>query len=153
MIERSDWKWFGHPAHLIVGQSCRFHLATKVGEYLISTVGEYWPERAVREIHARVHDRIWLEDNIHRKGDDFDYAYMKRFGYKEIGAGRTYESMVFKAGKPCDAPDCGCGLPEISGSELDFGGYSDAKSATEGHYELCEKWSLVTEEAHARTEA
>lgn len=53
----SSWEWYGHPAHFICGDKCRFHLATKVGKYLVSTVGELWPERRVREIHAEVHDR------------------------------------------------------------------------------------------------
>ena len=46
--------------------------------------------------------------------------------------------MVFKAGKLCD---CGCGIPSIDGSELDFTPYNDAKSATKGHMKLCNKWS------------
>lgn len=142
-IERSEWRWFGHPGHLIVGDSCRFHLATQVGEFLVSTVGEYWPERPVREIHAEVHDPAWLIENVHRRGDDFDAAYMRRFGYEEIGYNRKYETMVFKAGVPCTAEECGCGIPEIVGSELDATGYNDAGSATRGHMEMCRKWAVA----------
>jgi len=41
--------------------------------------------------------------------------------------------------------ECGaCGLPEISGRELDFAGYNDAASATKGHLKLCRKWARVT---------
>jgi hypothetical protein len=138
---KKDWKWFGHAAHFICGHSCRFHLATQVGDYLISTVGEYWPERPSREIHAKYEDLKWLESNGHKLGDDFDNAYMKRFGYETIGCDRKYETMVFKAGAMCKAKDCGCGLPEIASSELDFEGYNDAGSATKGHMELCEKWA------------
>jgi hypothetical protein len=36
-----NWKWFGSAAHFICGRWCRFHLATQVGRYLISTVGEF----------------------------------------------------------------------------------------------------------------
>ena len=138
---RNDWQWFGNAGHLIVSEWCRFHLTTKVGDYLVSTVGEYWPERPSREIHARVHDLAWLVENQHLKCDDFDAAYMKRFGYRTVGLDRKYETMVFRAGKPCAAPECGCGLPNIDGQELDFGSYNDAASATRGHMELCEKWS------------
>jgi len=42
-IPADKWKWFGSPAHFIGSDSCRFHLATEVGEYVISTVGDYYP--------------------------------------------------------------------------------------------------------------
>lgn len=138
-IPASEWRWFGDAGHFICARWCQFHLCTKVGEYLVSTVGRLWLERSSREIHAKVHDPEWFAANQMRRGDDFDHAYMKRFGYDNVGYERKFESMVFLAGKPCDAPECHCGLPEISGSELDFAGYNDAKSATEGHYALCEK--------------
>lgn len=134
------WTWFGNAGHLIIGHQCRFHLATLAGTYLVSTVGEYWPDRAVREILAEIHDRAWISENRQRKGDDFDDAYMKRFGFEEIGCDRRYETMVFKAGPRCSRPECGCGLPQINGSELDFAGYNDAGSAARGHLRLCHKW-------------
>ena len=58
-----------------------------------------------------------------------------------IGCDRHFETMVFKAGTPCQVEDCGCGLPSVSGSELDFDGYNDRKSATLGHRAMCEKWA------------
>lgn len=133
-------QWFGHAAHFIGGSHCRFHLATQVGNYLVSTVGELWWERGSREIGAGARDAKWLADNRHLKGYDFDAAYMKRFGYDTLGLDRKYETMVFKAGKPCRTETCGCGLPEINGRELDFSGYNDAKSATAGHMKIVSKW-------------
>lgn len=109
------WKWFGHAAHFICGHRCRFHLATKVGSYLVSTVGEL-PK---------------FSPNDPDSSGPFE----------TIGSGRTYETMVFKAGAPCKSKGCGCGLPEISGSELDFKAYNDAASATVGHLQLCRKWA------------
>jgi len=141
--EMSNWKWFGHAAHLIVGYDCRFHMATLLPNgYLVSTVGEYWPSRQVREIHARIHDPHWLEQHGALRGDTFDAAYMERFGFETIGCNRKYETMVFKAGEPCSAKNCNCGLPRIDGCELDFGGYNDAKSAADGHLELCNAWAV-----------
>ena len=136
-----NWKWFGNPGHFICAQNCRFHLCTLVGNYLVSTVGELWFERPTREIHAQVHDPKWLARNQSRKGDDFDAAYFDRFGYEEIGCGRKYETMVFKAGAPCAAEGCNCGLPTIEPNELDFDIYNDAGSANKGHLEMCQKWS------------
>ena len=141
-IEQSRWQWFGNAGHLIVGQSCRFHLCTQVGDYLVSTVGEYWPERGSREVHAQVHDPKWLIKNQDLKGDYFDHAYMSRFGYEEVGCGRKYETMVFRAGKPCADPKCGCGLPTpTEWNELAGDGYNDAGAATRGHMAMCMKWA------------
>ena len=137
----NNWKWFGHVAHFICGDKCRFHMATQVGKHLVSTVGEYWPERSSREIHAKISDPKWLAENITLKGDYFDHAYMKKFGFEEIGCDRKYETMVFKAGKPCTSKTCGCGLPTIVGSELDFLGYNNAGDAAKGHLKLCRKWA------------
>jgi hypothetical protein len=138
-IPRAEWEWFGHAGHFICARWCQFHLCTKVGGFLVSTVGEYWPDRTVREIHARCTDPQWLDENRNLKGDYFDSAYMKRFGFKEIGCDRKYETMVFKAGARCAAIDCGCGLPSINGSALETGCYNDAGAAARGHFELCEK--------------
>jgi hypothetical protein len=138
-VSATKWKWFGHAAHLIVGDHCRFHMATLIGDYIVSSVGEYWPERSSREIHAKYHDATWLASNQHRLGDDFDWHYMKKFGYETIGCDRKYETMVFRVtGKMCD---CGCGLPKIIPSELDFDSYNDAIAARKGHMELCAKWA------------
>lgn len=141
-----DWQWFGHAGHLIVGQWCRFHLATLLPNgYYVSTVGEYWPERGVREIHAEVTDKKWLAENRHRRGDDFDAAYMKRFGYEDIGYGRKYETFVFESHSgECG---CGCGLPNFDSSELDTDHANDAKAARSNHMELCAKWAKKRKKA------
>jgi len=138
---KDEWEWFGHAGHFICGHMCRFHLCTRVGGYLISTVGELWFDKRSREIHAEIHDPKWFKKNCHRKGDDFDAAYMKRFGFETVGYDRLYETMVFRVGKPCTTKDCGCGLPSIDGHELDFAGYNRADEATRGHYAMCERWS------------
>lgn len=140
-VPESKWKWFGNAGHFICARWCQFHLCTRVGDYLISTVGQYWPERSSREIHARVTDARWLAENIALKGDSFDAAYMKRFGYEEIGCDRKFETMVFAAGAPCREPKCDCGLPSISGAELDFDSYNEAGAATAGHMLMCNKWA------------
>lgn len=36
------WIWMPHPAHLCVSDKCKFFLATTDGEYIVSTVGEYF---------------------------------------------------------------------------------------------------------------
>jgi hypothetical protein len=103
-------------------------------------VGEYFPDEGVREIYADVRG-IKLEG----RGDERRADFMRKCGFMEIGFGRTYETMVFKAdGGHCDLPDCGCGLPEVtSWSELDSDGYNQRGDAQSGHYAMCEKWSRI----------
>lgn len=144
MISKSDWKWFGNAGHLCVGSKCRFHLCTQVGGYLVSTVGEYWPEDEVRRIHAGIHDPQWLIENGHMRGDSFDAAYMKKFGFEAIGGSENdkYETMVFRAGKACTDKNCHCGMPvPTDWSELNCIRYSDAGGATKGHMAMCQKYA------------
>lgn len=42
-IPETEWIWQGHAGHLIVAEWCRFHMATRVGDVLVSTVGDYFP--------------------------------------------------------------------------------------------------------------
>ena len=141
MESREQWEWYGVAAHLIVGRNCRFHLATIVGEYLISTVGQYVPDSDVREALAQTRGvtlRGW--------GDERERSWMEQVGYEEIGAGRTYETMVFKvdAADRCAKSGCNCGMPQVSEwSEKDSDGYNDAGAATRGHLLMCEKWAAI----------
>ena len=136
-MKKENWIWMPHAGHFICGHDCRFHLATYVGKYIVSTVGEYWPDRQVREIHAQVHDPIWYGKNRILKGDYFEAEYFKRFGYTEIGLDRKYETMVFKATKSKEK----CCPYEMVSGEKDFDGYNTAADAYKGHLRLCKKWS------------
>lgn len=124
-VPRAKWEWFGTAGHLCVSNWCRFHLTTQVGNFLVSTVGEYFPPHAT-------------ERDCPKKPT-------------EIGCGRTYETMVFAAGEPCG---CGCGLPTISGAEIEADSYNDAAAATAGHNAMCKRvasgwWSAAAEEGHS----
>jgi hypothetical protein len=109
-IPRDKWEWFGNAGHLCVSNWCRYHLTTKIGKHLVSTVGEYY------QPHATEHDCPKKPTTI--------------------GCDRTYETMVFAVEGMCE---CGCGLPTISGSEIECDGYNDPKSATAGHNAMCER--------------
>ena len=135
-IPVEKWRWFGTAAHLIVGHDCRFHLATVIGKYLVSTVGQYLPDLRIREMFAQ-HRGVVLEG----RGDARRADYMRKIGYETIGADRLFETMVFKAGKPCKAKGCACGLPETNGCDLDFAGYNTVGEATAGHIAMCQKWA------------
>jgi hypothetical protein len=135
-MNKADWIWMPHPAHFIGGRDCQFHLSTLVGDYIVSTVGEYHPDKEVRAIHAKVSGVV-----IEGRGDEWDYNFFKRFGYMDIGRDRKYETMVFRA-KPSEERCCPFAI-DLDGGETDFAGYNSAEDATKGHNELCVKWSTV----------
>ena len=126
VIPQTEWEWFGVSGHYICSQWCRFHLCTKVGNYLVSTVGAY--------VHPR-----------HGMGNEqLESAWIKKnWPGEDIGRGRKYETMVFLAGSPCVEEGCDCGMPTIGGTELAMQGYTVAKDATAGHLAMCKKYATV----------
>ena len=48
-IPPQDWEWFGYAAHLCVSNRCTFHLATRVEDVIVSTVGNYLPDWSRRK--------------------------------------------------------------------------------------------------------
>lgn len=124
MIPHSEWKWSGSAAHFICGRWCRFHMATEIGPWLVSTVGEF--------VHP--------SDSGASEATEAAYLTKNPLG-KEIGYKRLFETMVFRVTGHCDQEGCRCGLPLIEGTELDTKGYNDRAAANAGHLELCERWA------------
>ena len=116
MSTPDQWTWLPHAAHLCVGNYCRFHIATEVGGYIVSTVGEYVPDSIMHKI----------------RGKD-------RTGFEDIGWGRKYQTMVFKS-QVVTQPTC-CPFRQDEGGELDMVGYNDPAEAMAGHMRLCRKWA------------
>lgn len=138
-LPKSEWSWLPHPAHFICSQDCRFHLATYVGGFIVSTVGEYFPDAVLREILATTKGVV-----LEGRGDDRRADYMKKVGFEDIGAGRKYETMVFPAkssGETC------CPWEPYDYDPLDTRGYNDPGEAARGHLLLCEKWAMGGDEA------
>ena len=132
-MKKDKWIWMPHAAHFILGNYCRFHLATYVGGYVVSTVGELFPDEPVREIYAKSRG-VTLEG----AGDERDAYYLEKIGFEDIGFKRKYETMVFKA-KP-SRHKC-CPFASVDGNDLDVEGYNDAGDAYEGHLRMCKKWA------------
>lgn len=125
-IGRDHWEWFGAPGHFISGRYCRFHLCTLVGDYLISTIGEYVPPEITAK--GRVDEGKWLEE--HWPGED-------------VGLGK-YETMAFTAGDRCKEPGCNCGQPTIgSAEELSVEWTADRGKARAAHMAMCEKYAIL----------
>lgn len=132
-MKKEDWVWMPHAAHFICGRDCEFSLATYVGGYIVSTVGEYFPDSQVREIHAKSRG-IKLEGI----GDARELDYRRKIGYEPIGFERLYETMVFKAGSSTEK--C-CPFRAVDWTNVDFNGYNEPGDAMKGHLKLCKKWS------------
>jgi hypothetical protein len=131
-VNKNLWVWMPHAGHFILGNECRFRLNTYVGKYIVSTVGEYLPDEGVREIYASSRGIPLEGRGEYRRAD-----YMRKIGYEEIGCGRKYETMVFKAHKTKDK----CCPYAMTSGELDFKGYNTPENAFAGHMKLCRKWS------------
>ena len=110
-VER--WVWDGHAGHLVVGHSCRFHLATRVGHYIVSTVGEYIPPKGSRTDGTG------------------DYE-----GMKTVGIGRLFETYVFPASGD------GYGEVD-DWSEIDRLPANDHDTATANHMAMCRRYAIA----------
>lgn len=130
---KNTWVWMPHNGHLIVGRWCRFHLNTKVGKFIVSTVGEYVPGESVRRIVAEGKGIV-----IEGRGEIGEREWLRKCGYMEIGCDRTYETMVFPA-KRSDQKCCPFTAKVFR--EIDFTGYNTAEAAYAGHMKMCLKWA------------
>lgn len=114
-----EWEWLGFPQHFIMADKCQFHLATKVGDWIVSTVGQLVTDD--------------MDEEKYDVKQNPDGIYMK-----EVGAGRFFETMVFKA----QEAECDCceWEIEVGNDRYDFpkGAYQTAGEARNGHREICE---------------
>lgn len=108
---KADWVWMGHGTHFVGRSKCGLRLATYVGSYIVSTVGEYAP------------GEVWIELNGCGPGDDPMF----------------YETLVWEAVEAPD--DRTCCPYRIEGNEIERMYYETASEATAGHMAFCEKWS------------
>jgi hypothetical protein len=127
-VPAAEWEWFGNAAHFMGGPWCRFHLATKVGNYLVSTIGEW-----VHPYWSRWKEEPRMDGSrAHLLGDALD------------SHGHRFKTAVFLARERCESAACGCTMPQPSGRELDSAGYNTRAEATRGHMALCHTWAEAT---------
>jgi hypothetical protein len=127
-----EWVWLGNAGHFICAQWCRFHLATIVGPWLVSTVGEY--------VHPRHSEGSEQKDSA---------WWIENWPGEDIGYNRKYETMVFHitSDKKCQVENCGCSTPaDVDFSELDVDGYNLRGDAERGHLAMCMKWADIKPE-------
>ena len=135
----ADWIWMPHPGHFICAEHCRFSLNTCVGEFTVSTIGEYLPPESVREIKASSMG-VLLEGH----GYDRYVDYMKKIGYEGMGSDPEYkyETMVFiaKDNEDTEARKC-CPKTPANYEDIETRRYKTAGEAYEGHIQLCKQFS------------
>lgn len=109
----------GCAGHFICSSSCRFRRHTQIGNYRISTVGDYYYSPTGRD-----------EDE-------------KR---KTVGIGKKdfFETMVFKTSRKRASGNDGCGCRHVE----DWGGleqirYATAGQAQRGHEKIVEKYGRM----------
>lgn len=86
-IEKADWYWCGYPGHLIVASDCRFHLHTRIGQVIVSTVGDYHPQHRSDSVPQNIGcDRKFetfvfvAKDTDRPEGEPLNYSEIDREG-------------------------------------------------------------------------
>lgn len=71
MIPKSEWVYYGFPGHFVGGIDCAYHLSTRVGGYLISTVGAYFPGLDKEAVPVGTRENAFFETMIFKcDGED-----------------------------------------------------------------------------------
>lgn len=69
---QNEWKWYGYAGHFSGGSACAYHLCTRIGGFLISTLGDYRPPSrgGKRQLLGLANDS-WFETFVfHCEGED-----------------------------------------------------------------------------------
>lgn len=85
----ASWVWCGYPGHFIAAADLCFHLNTRIGDYRISTIGDYRPrpgepmvevgcERFFETMVFRVEG-----EGEHGNGEVADWSELELVGYQE----------------------------------------------------------------------
>lgn len=104
------WTWYGHAGHLCAAYNCRFHLCTKVGGYLVSTVGDYF-ERGIRNTVGAYKD-----------------SFFETFVFNVL------------PGSSCSDLACLCGLPNVDWVNIEGVRCATAGEASKTHMRMCKKY-------------
>lgn len=84
-VPKDKWYWCGYPGHLIVADQCRFHLHTRVGRVIVSTVGDYRPSHKGGERDTIGCDRYFetyvflARDTERPEGEPLNYGEIDSF--------------------------------------------------------------------------
>jgi hypothetical protein len=138
-MNREDWIWMAHPGHYRWADFCRFRLCTYVGNYIVSSVGEYLPNFTEDNL-----DKVNMIDSliglakIRKEYSDDDSDIPGNSYEKLVGSSYLYETIVFKSLE--NTSECKCCIAICDDEEIEKNEYNTQELAFAGHYELCEKY-------------
>jgi hypothetical protein len=90
-----QWVWAGHAGHLCVVDDCRFHMATRVGMYVVSTVGDYYPPgRGVRDTIGAGEDSFFETFVFPATGEELDCGCPEVESFGEIDGERYADAKA-----------------------------------------------------------
>jgi len=79
-VPRNQWYWCGYPGHFVAASMCRFHLHTRIGNVIVSTVGDYHPKGHDTPAERIGCDRLYetyvfrAKDTVRPEGEPLDYS-------------------------------------------------------------------------------
>lgn len=118
MIPASEWIWHGHPLHLSVHRRCQFRMGTEIGDFVVSTIGEYELEGGGYDTLG-IDPHSFYETMVFRKTGHFEGILPDRRGADTL------------SGTKC--------CPDITGDDLFCERYSNSVSARVGHMLTCQR--------------
>lgn len=85
-VPKQDWYWSGYAGHFIGSAKCAFHLCTRIGNALVSTVGDYRPQGEREEIgYGRTFETFVFKvrDGEGPEGDHVSLSEIDTDGYND----------------------------------------------------------------------
>lgn len=101
-VPKSRWIWCGYAGHFIAARDCAMHMNTRVGDYRISTIGDYRPRHLERDEMTEVGCDRKFETYVfrvagegeHGEGEVVDWGEIDSDGYNEpLDAERGHMAM------------------------------------------------------------
>jgi hypothetical protein len=115
MMTEDEWVHCDQPHHFIGSRDCRWSRATRVGCWIVSSIGDYWPQHAGARLPPERRPLGHLDDRP-----------------------AFYETMVFPADRVGDG--CAVGGPLGWGNVTDEH-YATEVEAEAGHEAMCRRWA------------
>jgi hypothetical protein len=98
MISQAEWVWYGYAGHLIVGKRCAYHLCTRIGKYLISTVGHYLPKQNDKIETIGAGDKSFFETFVFNCDGEEESGDPKILSYEQMDSERYEKSIEAERG-------------------------------------------------------
>lgn len=97
-IPADEWVWYGFAGHFIAGSRCRYHLCTRIGGYLVSTLGAYYPEGATKAEPIGAGVKSLYETMVFHCDGETEGGDPNVISYSEIDSQRYATSLAAEHG-------------------------------------------------------